>query len=413
MDFAPSPRAAALADTATRFLHEHVLPAEADLHVEEAAMERDGTWDTPPTVERLKGLAREQGLWNLFLPDPTHGPGVSVLDYAPTAEISGWSPWLMPEAMNCSAPDTGNMELLAMFATPEQSERWLERLLDGRIRSCFSMTEPDVASSDARNIAATIRRDGDSYVVNGRKWWSTGGMSPRCEVAIVMGVTDPGADAYHQQSMLLVPLDTPGVRVERSTNVFGYTDRAHGGHAVISFDDVRVPADSLLGSEGGGFAMAQARLGPGRVHHCMRLIGMAERAFDVMVRRAGERVAFGRPLAAQGVVREQVSKARLAIDQARLLVLRTAWQIDTVGAREAAAGIAGIKAVVPAMACDVIDDAIQVCGGLGVSDDEVLASLYAGARTLRIADGPDEVHHRTVARAEMRRVAATAHRAAE
>jgi acyl-CoA dehydrogenase len=404
MEFALSPRAQELSEKATAFLHEHVLPAEQRFHAEVAAMERDDTWGTPAVVTELKALAREQGLWNLFLPDPSHGPGVSVLDYAPTAEISGWSPWLMPEAMNCSAPDTGNMELLAMFATPEQAQRWLEPLLDGRIRSCFSMTEPDVASSDARNIAATIVADGDEYVIDGRKWWSTGGMSPACKVAIVMGVTDPDADAYHQQSMVLVPLDAPGVTVERSTTVFGYTDRAHGGHAVISFDGVRVPASSLLGEPGGGFAMAQARLGPGRVHHCMRLIGMAERAIDIMVRRAAERTAFGRPLAAQGVVREQISRSRLAVDQARLLVLRTAWQIDSVGAKQAAAGIAGIKAVVPAMACDVIDDAIQVLGGLGVSDDEVLAALYAAARTLRIADGPDEVHHRTVARAELRRV---------
>lgn len=404
MEFAPSPRASELADTAARFLHEHVLPAEEQFWTEHEALERDDGWGTPPTVERLKPLARERGLWNLFLPDPAHGPGVSVLDYAPTAEVSGWSPWIMPEAMNCSAPDTGNMELLAMFASADQAERWLVPLLDGRIRSCFSMTEPDVASSDARNIAATIRRDGSDYVIDGRKWWSTGGMSPRCEVAIVMGVTDPDADAYHQQSMVMVPLSTPGVTVERSTTVFGYSDRAHGGHAVIRFDDARVPTTHLLGKEGSGFAMAQARLGPGRIHHCMRLIGMAERALDVMVRRAGARTAFGKPLAAQGVVAEQISHARLAIDQARLLVLRTAWQIDTVGAREASAGIAGIKAVVPTIACQVIDDAIQVCGGLGVSDDEVLASLYAAARTLRIADGPDEVHHRHVARSEIRRV---------
>lgn len=404
MEFALSPRAAELQADATAFLHEHVLPAEAAFHEQSAAMERDDTWGTPPAVTELKVLARERGLWNLFMPDPAHGPGVSVLDYAPTAEVSGWSPWLMPEAMNCSAPDTGNMELLAMFATPEQSARWLEPLLDGEMRSCFSMTEPDVASSDARNIAATIDRDGDEYVITGRKWWSTGGMSPVCEVAIVMGVTDPDAHPYRQQSMVLVPLDTPGVTVERSTTVFGYTDRAHGGHAVISFDGARVPVANLLGEQGAGFAMAQARLGPGRIHHCMRLIGMAERALDTMVRRAAERTAFGRPLAAQGVVREQISRSRLAIDQARLLVLRTAWQIDTVGAKEAAAGIAGIKAVVPAMACQVIDDAIQVLGGLGVSDDDVLANLYAGARTLRIADGPDEVHHRSVARAEMRRV---------
>lgn len=404
MDFALSPRATQLRETAVAFLHSHVLPAEERFHAETAAMESADTWGTPPVVEELKVLAREQGLWNLFLPDPAHGPGVSVLDYAPTAEVSGWSPWLMPEAMNCSAPDTGNMELLAMFATPEQSQRWLEPLLDGRIRSCFSMTEPDVASSDARNIAATIVRDGEEYVIDGRKWWSTGGMSPACEVAIVMGVTDPTADAYTQQSMVLVPMATPGVTAERSTTVFGYTDRAHGGHAVISFDGARVPVSNLLGQEGAGFAMAQARLGPGRIHHCMRLIGMAERAIDVMVRRAAERTAFGRPLAAQGVVREKIARSRLAVDQARLLVMRAAWMIDTVGAKQAAADIAAIKAVAPAMACQVIDDAIQVLGGLGVSDDDVLAALYAAARTLRIADGPDEVHHRTVARAELRRV---------
>jgi acyl-CoA dehydrogenase len=404
MDFAPSTRAQDLADRAWAFLTERVLPAEPAYHEQAAALEREGGWGTPPVVEELKREARERGLWNLFLPDPAHGPGVCTLDYAPTAEISGWSPWLMPEAMNCSAPDTGNMELLAMFATPEQSERWLRPLLDGEIRSCFSMTEPDVASSDARNICASIRRDGDEYVVNGRKWWSTGGMSPACAVAIVMGITDPESDAYTQQSMILVPLDTPGVTVERSTTVFGYTDRTHGGHAVISFDDARVPASNLLGPEGAGFAMAQARLGPGRVHHCMRQIGAAERAIDIMVRRAAERTAFGRPLAQQGVVREKISRARLAVDQARLLVLRTAWEIDAKGAKEAASGIAAIKAVVPAMTCQVIDDAIQVLGGLGVSDDEVLAALYAQARTLRIADGPDEVHHRTVARHELRRV---------
>jgi len=404
MDFAPSQRAQELAEQATAFLHEQVLPAEPRFFAEVATLEREGAWGTPAVVEELKGRARERGLWNLFLPDPAHGPGVSVLDYAPTAEISGWSPWIMPEAMNCAAPDTGNMELLALFATPEQTERWLEPLLAGEIRSCFSMTEPDVSSSDARNIAASIVRDGDEYVITGRKWWSTGGMSPACRVAVVMGVTDPDADAYTQQSMVLVPLDTPGVSVERSTTVFGYTDRAHGGHAVIGFDGARVPVTNLLGSQGAGFAMAQARLGPGRVHHCMRLIGMAERAIDIMVRRAAARTAFGRPLAAQGVVREKISRSRLAVDQARLLVLRTAWEIDRVGAKQAAAGIAAIKAVVPVMACQVIDDAIQVLGGLGVSDDEVLAALYAAARTLRIADGPDEVHHRSVARQEMRRV---------
>jgi acyl-CoA dehydrogenase len=407
MEFRPSPRAAELTERATAFLHEQVLPAEPRFFAEDGGAEG---WSRPPVVAELQAAARAAGLWNLFLPDAEHGAGLSVAEYAPVAEVSGWAPWLMPEAMNCAAPDTGNMELLAMFASPAQQERWLAPLLEAQIRSCFAMTEPDVASSDARNIATTITPVLDAggtvtgYRVRGRKWWSTGAMAPDCAVALVLGVSDPEADAHRRHSVVLVPMPSPGLTVERSTTVFGFTDRAHGGHGILTFDDVLVPADALLGARGAGFAMAQARLGPGRVHHCMRLLGGAERALEMLCRRAAARTAFGRPLAEQGVVRDQIARARLALDQARLLVQRTAWQIDTEGARAAAAGIAAIKAVVPSVACQVIDDAIQVHGGLGVSDDTVLAALYAQARTLRIADGPDEVHRRSVARAELRRV---------
>ncbi len=412
MDFAPTDRARELTERATTFLHEHVLPAEARFHQQARAGAQAGSWDTPPVVLELQRQAQDAGLWNLFLPPGEHGSGgagLSVSEYAAVAEVSGWSPWIMPEAMNCSAPDTGNMELLAMFGSADQRERWLKPLLSAEIRSCFGMTEPDVASSDARNIATTIEadRDGDGvvsgYRVNGRKWWSTGAMSARCRVALVMGVSEPDAEPHARHTIVLVPMDADGVVRERSTTVFGYTDHAHGGHGVVRFDQVRVPATAVLGRPGAGFAMAQARLGPGRIHHCMRLLGMAERAIDAMVRRAGERTAFQRTLAEQGVVRDQIARARLAVDQARLLVQRTAWQIDTEGARAASAGIAGIKAVVPGVVCQVLDDAIQVHGGLGVSDDEVLASLYAAARSLRIADGPDEVHRRSVARYELRR----------
>lgn len=400
MDFAHSDRVVELLARLQTFMDDAVYPAEAVYAAQRRELAEAGTAHHPPAVvAELAGRARGLGLWNLFLPDVS---GLSVLDYAPLAELTGRSPDLAPEALNCAAPDTGNMELLHMFGTAEQKQRWLEPLLEGTIRSGFAMTEPAVASSDARNITTDIVRDGDAYVISGRKWWTTGASDPRCSILIVMGKTDPSADAHHQQSMVLVPMDTPGVQVIRSVPVFGYHDQH--GHAEIVFDAVRVPVTNLLGEAGAGFALAQARLGPGRVHHCMRAIGMAERALDLMCQRAADRTAFGGPLARQGVVREQIAHARLAIDQARLLVLRTAWLIDTVGARGAAAEIAGIKAVVPRMACQVIDDAIQVHGGAGVSDDTPLAAMYAGARTLRIADGPDEVHLRSVARAELARV---------
>ena len=393
MDFAWSADDLSWQDRVRSFLEERVYPAEPVY----AAQRAEGNpHDLPPVVEELKAEARERGLWNLFLPDVS---GLSNLAYAPLAELMGTSIAIAPEAMNCSAPDTGNMEVLHLFGTPEQKERWLAPLLDGAIRSCFAMTEPDVASSDATNIQTAIVRDGDSYVVNGRKWWTTGAADPRCRIAIVMGKTDPSGPVYQQQSMVLVPLDTPGVEVVRSLPVFGYHDQM--GHCEIRFTDVRVPVSNLVGEEGGGFAIAQARLGPGRIHHCMRAIGMAERALELMCRRAVSRVAFGRPLARQGVVREWIAEARMDIEQARLLVLKTAWLIDTVGSRGAATEIAAIKVVVPRMVCRILDRAIQLHGGGGVSDDFPLAQMYAGARTLRIADGPDEVHIRTVGRREL------------
>ena len=395
MDFELSPLARDHVERLQAFMDERVFPAEA-LYEEYRREKGYGDHTLPPVVEELKVEARERGLWNLFLPDES---GLSVLDYAPLAEITGWSVEIAPEALNCSAPDTGNMEVLHLFGTPEQKERWLRPLLDGQIRSGFAMTEPDVASSDATNIATSIERDGDSYVVNGRKWWTTGAADPRCAVLIVMGKTDPDGPKHRQQSMLLVPLDTPGVEVVRALPVFGYQDQH--GHCEIRFTDVRVPAGNLVGEEGGGFAIAQARLGPGRVHHCMRALGMAERALSLMCRRATQRSAFGGPLAAQGVVQQQIAESRMEIDQARLLVLKTAWLIDRVGAKGARSEIAQIKVVAPRAALSVIDRAIQVHGGAGVADDFPLASMWAGARTLRLADGPDEVHVRTVARTEL------------
>jgi acyl-CoA dehydrogenase len=401
MDFGFSPRTLELGKAVERFLDEVVYPAEPVF--EEQAAAAPDRWDAPPILTELKAQARDRGLWNLFLPDERWGAGLSNLEYAPLAELSGRSPHLAPEAMNCSAPDTGNMELLAMFGTPEQQERWLAPLLAGEIRSCFSMTEPEVASSDANNIATRIHRAGDEYVVTGRKWWSSGAMNPRCRVAIVMGVTDPDGPRHRRHSMILVPMDAPGVRMVRPTTVFGYDDRTHGGHAEVHFDAVRVPVGNLLGGENEGFAMAQARLGPGRIHHCMRLIGMAERALDAMCERVLSRRTFGVPIAEHGSVQDWVAQARMRIEQARLLVLKTAWLMDTAGNRGAATEIAAIKAVVPEMACWVIDRAIQAYGGAGVSQDTPLASLYAHARTLRIADGPDEVHRRSVARRELAR----------
>jgi acyl-CoA dehydrogenase len=358
-------------------------------------------------VDELKSEARSRGLWNLFLPDDEHGAGLTNLEYAHLAEVMGRSLFLAPAATNCAAPDTGNMEILHMFGTEEQKARWLQPLLDGEIRSAFGMTEPDVASSDARNIETRIERDGNDYVVNGRKWWTSGAMHPKCEIMIVMGKTDPDGPTYRQQSQVLVPMNTPGVTVVRPLSVFGYDDAPHG-HAEVTLDDVRVPVGNVLGSEGDGFAIAQARLGPGRIHHCMRLLGMAERAFDLMCRRVHERVAFGGPLADQGVVQEWIADSRIELEQARLLVLKTAWLMDTVGNKGARIEISAIKVVAPNVALRVIDRAIQAHGGGGVSQDFPLAELWAQARTLRLADGPDEVHRRSVARRELRRYQAGA-----
>ncbi|GAY08976.1 acyl-CoA dehydrogenase family protein [Pseudonocardia sp. N23] len=397
MDFEPSAAAADHTRRMRAFLDEKVLPAEPTYDA--WRLERRGTpqeWDLPPVVEELKAEARTRGLWNLFLPSIS---GLSNLEYAAVAEVSGWSPVIAPEAINCQAPDTGNMETLHLFGTPEQKQQWLEPLLEGEIRSAFAMTEPDVASSDATNVQTRIRRDGDDYVISGRKWWISGTADERCKVFIVMGKTDPDAQRHRQQSMVLVPRDTPGMRVVRHLPTFGYQDQH--GHSEIVFDDVRVPASNLLGEEGGGFAIAQARLGPGRIHHCMRLIGMAERSIDLMVRRARDRVAFGRPLADQGVVREQIALSRIQVEQARLLVLKTAWLIDEHGAKGAATEIAAIKVAVPRMACEVIDRAMQIHGAAGMSDDVPLAYFYSWARALRFADGPDEVHLRSVARQEL------------
>jgi len=399
VDFAPS----AVADDYTKrmraFLDDRILPAEAAYAEFRAA--RRGTpseWELPPVVEELKAEARAQGLWNLFLPSIS---GLSNLEYAAVAEITGWSPDIAPEVINCQAPDTGNMETLHLFGTPEQKEQWLEPLLAGEIRSAFAMTEPDVASSDATNIQTSIVRDGDDYVINGRKWWISGAADERCKIFIVMGKTDPEAASHRQQSMVLVPRDTPGLSIDRHLPTFGFQDQH--GHSELTLTDVRVPVTNLLGEEGGGFTIAQARLGPGRIHHCMRLIGMAERAIDLMARRAQSRVAFKRPLSEQGVVREHIALSRIEVEQARLLVLKTAWLIDSAGAKGAATEIAAIKVAVPRMACTVIDRAIQIHGGGGITDITPLPAFYAWARALRLADGPDEVHLRTVARQELGR----------
>ncbi len=377
------------------FMTEFVFPAEAEYHrYREEAGPKDHT--VPPIVEELKVLAQERGLWNLFLPAVS---GLTNLEYAPLAELTGWSMEIAPEVTNCAAPDTGNMETLHLFATEEQSKQWLGPLLAGEIRSGFSMTEPAVASSDARNIETTISRDGGDYVINGRKWWTTGASDPRCKILIVMGRTNPDAASHQQQSMVLVPIDTPGVNILRSTPLFGWQDQH--GHCEIVYDNVRVPVENLLGEEGAGFAIAQARLGPGRIHHCMRALGAAERALALMVDRVQKRVAFGKPLAEQGVVREQVARSRNEIDQARLLCEKAAWTIDQHGNKEAHLLVSQIKAVAPTVACNVIDRAIQVHGAAGVSDDFPLAQLYAWHRAMRLFDGPDEVHMRTVARAEI------------
>jgi acyl-CoA dehydrogenase len=399
MDFALDPRTVALREQLETFFDEHIYPNEARFEAEVEAME--DPWDTPPVIEELKLLAREAGLWNLFLPDPEHGAGLSNVQYAPLCEVMGRNPFFAPEVFNCSAPDTGNMELLALFATGEQKRRWLDPLLDGRTRSAFSMTEPDVASSDANNIATRIVRDGDDYVITGRKWFTSGAMSPRCDLLIVMGVTDPQAERHRRQSMILVSPDTPGVEVRRSMHVLGYPDGPHGGHAEIVYDDVRVPAENLLGGEGDGFAIAQARLGPGRIHHAMRAIGVAERALEMMIDRTSARTAFGGPIVDQGVVRQWIADARMRIEQARLLVMKTAWLMDTVGNRGAQIEISSIKVITAELASWVLDKAVQAFGAAGVTQDFILAQLTAHARILRIVDGPDEVHRMTVARREI------------
>jgi acyl-CoA dehydrogenase len=399
VDFAISSVAEDYAKRLTDFMDSHIYPAEPVYREQRQALVADGRLNhVPQVVEDLKVEARSRGLWNLFLPAVS---GLSNVDYAHLAEIMGRSVHLAPEATNCAAPDTGNMEVLHLFGTSAQKERWLQPLLDGEIRSAFAMTEPAVASSDATNISTEIRRDGDEYVINGRKWWISGSADPRCAVLILMGKTNPDANPYQQQSMVLVPMDTPGVTVVRPLPVFGYQDQH--GHCEITLEDVHVPVTNLIGEEGGGFAIAQARLGPGRIHHCMRAVGMAERALELMCQRAVSRVAFGKEIARQGVVQQQIAESRMAIEQSRLMTLKTAWLIDTVGAKGARTEVAAIKVIAPRMACEVIDRAIQVHGGGGVSDDFPLAEMYAGARTLRLADGPDEVHIRSVARQELGR----------
>jgi len=396
MDFALSPRATQLRDQVRAFMEQHVLPAEPvyDRQLAEA----ENPHALPPVMVELKEKARAEGLWNLFLTHGGHGAGLSNLDYAPLAELMGLS-MIGNEVFNCSAPDTGNMELLAMFGTPEQQARWLTPLLDAEIRSCFAMTEPDVASSDARNIRTRITRDGDGYVVSGRKWYTSGILDPDCRLIILMGVTDPDAPTYRQQSMVLIPRDAPGVTVVRDLPMFGYTDRL--GHGEVVFDDVRVPAANLLGGEGEGFALAQGRLGPGRMHYAMRAVGFAERALRLLCERALSRVAFGGPLADQGVVREWIARSRIEIEQLRLLVLRSAWLMDTIGNHAARMDVAAIKVAALEVAHRVVDRAVQAHGAAGVSDDTVLARLFSITRALRIADGPDEVHLRTVARLEL------------
>jgi acyl-CoA dehydrogenase len=403
MDFGYDARTEEFRKRLQAFMDERVYPAEPVFATQAQANAQAGQpWQRPAVVAELKADARERGLWNLFLAHHPEGAGLTNLQYAPLAEITGHSPAIAPEAINCAAPDTGNMELLAEFGTDQQRDRWLRPLLDAEIRSAFCMTEPDVASSDATNITTRIERAGDEYVINGRKWWSSGAMDPRCQIFIVMGRTDPAADRHRQQSMILVPRDTPGINIKRGMTLFGYDDAPHGGHAEVEFRDVRVPAANLIGGEGDGFAIAQARLGPGRIHHCMRLIGAAERALELMCRRVTARTAFGAPLADQGVIQEWIAESRVRIEQARLLVLKTAWLMDTAGNKGAHTEIQAIKIVTPAMAEWVIDKAITAHGAAGVSQDFPLASLWASARTLRFADGPDEVHKRSLARRELR-----------
>jgi acyl-CoA dehydrogenase len=404
MDFEFDDRTRELRERLLTFMAERIVPSEPVFHEQLGQLEDRWAWSTVPVLQELRTEARELGLWNLFLPaEHADSPGLTNLQYAPLAEITGRSGHLAPAVLNCAAPDTGNMEVLSLFGTPEQKERWLEPLLDARIRSSFAMTEPDVASSDATNIETRIERDGDEYVLNGRKWWITGAMNTEAEIFIVMGKTDPGASRHRQQSQVLVPRAAPGVEIKRGMEVFGYDDHEHGGHAEIEFHDVRVPVSNLIGEEGAGFAIAQARLGPGRIHHCMRAIGVAEAAIELMCRRADSRIAFGRPISAQGMVRDWIAESRVRIEQLRLLVLKTAWLMDTVGNRGAHTEIQAIKIATPQTVQWILDKAIQVHGAGGLSQDFPLASAYAGVRTLRFADGPDEVHKNSLAKAEIAR----------
>ena len=397
MDFAVSEKVRQLQKRLLEFMDQHIYPNEQRFYEE---VERN-RWSPTRVVEEVKPKARAARLWNLFLPDKEHGAGLTNLEYAPLCEIMGRS-MIAPEVFNCSAPDAGNMEVLARYGTPEQKERWLKPLLEGEIRSCYAMTEPGVASSDATNIEASIVRDGGEYVINGRKWWASGAGDPRCKVAIFMGKTDPSAPRHQQQSMILVPMDTPGVKVERLLTVFGY-DHAPHGHGEITFENVRVPAANILLGEGRGFEIAQGRLGPGRIHHCMRCIGVAERALETMCKRVQARVAFGKALAEQGTIRADIAHSRMEIDQARLLTLEAAYMMDTVGNKAARAEIAMIKVVAPNVALRVLDRAIQAHGGAGVSQDTFLAAAWANTRTLRLADGPDEVHTEAIAKMELRK----------
>ena len=398
MDFEHSDKSKNLQASLLEFMEEHIYPNER-VYAQQL-MSQEDVHMQPPVMEQLKKEARARGLWNLFLPDDEHGAGLTNLDYAPLAEIMGRSP-IAPEATNCSAPDTGNMEILAEFGTDAQKEQWLKPLLDGEIRSCFGMTEPNVASSDPTNLQSTIVADGDGYVVNGRKWWTSGAADPRCKVCLFLGLSNPEGDKYLQHSLVLIPMDAPGVQVLRTLPVFGY-DAGHG-HCEIVFEDVRIPRSNLLGREGGGFLIGQARLGPGRIHHCMRAIGMAERAVELMCKRAHSRVAFGIPLSKQGVIRDWIAEARVRIEQARLLTLKAAWMMDTSGKDKARTEISAIKVAAAELATWVIDRAIQVHGGAGVSDDFPLALMYAHARTLHIVDGADEVHKMVIAREELAR----------
>ena len=399
MDFEHSEKVQTLRAGIEAFMVEHIYPNEEELF---AQVDKGDRWQPVPLMENLKAKARTAGVWNLFLPESDYGAGLTNLEYAPLCEIMGRSPWA-PEAFNCSAPDTGNMEVLVRYGTPEQRQRWLEPLLAGEIRSAFAMTEPEVASSDATNIETRIRRDGDEYIINGRKWWTSGALDPRCKIMIVMGQSDPGnPDRYRRQSMILVPLPYPGVVIKRMLPVFGYDEAPHG-HAEVLFDNARIPTANMLLGEGRGFEIAQGRLGPGRIHHCMRLIGLAERALERMSRRTMTRTAFGVRISDQSVTQERIAEARIMIEQARLLTLKAAWMMDKYGNKQARAEIAMIKVAAPNMACRVIDWAIQAFGGAGVTNDYGLAYAYATARVLRLADGPDEVHRNQIARLELRK----------